>query len=351
MSKSCLRRLAWSLALALFAGAAAARPGGSLVSDLELGRDSFTHQEAVTARWSLQNDGLDAVQVLRWRTPLGGFDNDIFEVRVNGHEVAYLGRIVHWGEPQSGDFVRLPAGGALTATFDLASVYDLSEPGVYTVRYRGDLLDFQGLRVARGAAAPGPVQAYEATLAIEDRGEPRRAVDFGSVWDEAQTPGYVACNGGQQSSLSTALGNAETASGESLTWLNGHVGDSRYTTWFGAYDANRYATVTSNFTKIKSAFTNQTVTFHCDCTSSAYAYVYPSQPYNIWLCNAFWNAPAKGTDSKAGTLIHEMSHFTVVAGTGDYAYGHTACLKLAQKKPRTAIKNADSHEYYAEAGM
>ncbi|HKX84772.1 MAG TPA: M35 family metallo-endopeptidase, partial [Pyrinomonadaceae bacterium] len=67
----------------------------------------------------------------------------------------------------------------------------------------------------------------------------------------------------------------------------------------------------------------------------------------IYLCNAFWNAPAQGTDSKAGTLVHEMSHFTVVAGTDDHAYGQTACKKLA-KRPQKAIDNADSHEYFAE---
>ena len=43
-----------------------------------------------------------------------------------------------------------------------------------------------------------------------------------------------------------------------------------------------------------------------------------------------------------------MSHFTVVAGTNDNAYGQTACKKLAQKNPRKAVDNADSHEYFAE---
>jgi peptidyl-Lys metalloendopeptidase len=41
------------------------------------------------------------------------------------------------------------------------------------------------------------------------------------------------------------------------------------------------------------------------------------------VCRAFWPAPANGTDSKAGTLIHEMSHFNVVAGTNDWVYGQS----------------------------
>lgn len=41
----------------------------------------------------------------------------------------------------------------------------------------------------------------------------------------------------------------------------------------------------------------------------------------MYLCGAFWNAPNTGTDSKAGTLIHEASHFTVYGATDDWAYG------------------------------
>ena len=68
----------------------------------------------------------------------------------------------------------------------------------------------------------------------------------------------------------------------------------------------------------------------------------------MYLCNAFWSAPSLGIDSKAGTLVHEMSHFTVVAGTSDYAYGTSACQRLASTNPKKAVNNADSHEYFAE---
>jgi peptidyl-Lys metalloendopeptidase len=89
-------------------------------------------------------------------------------------------------------------------------------------------------------------------------------------------------------------------------------------------------------------------TFYCDCTDSSYAFVYANQPYKVHLCGAFWSAPATGTDSKAGTLVHETSHFSVVAGTQDYAYGQTACRSLATSNPTRAVNNADSHEYFAE---
>ena len=55
-----------------------------------------------------------------------------------------------------------------------------------------------------------------------------------------------------------------------------------------------------------------------------------------------------GTDSKGGTLVHEMSHFNVVAGTDDHAYGQSAAASLAISNPAQAVDNADSHEYFGE---
>jgi peptidyl-Lys metalloendopeptidase len=90
------------------------------------------------------------------------------------------------------------------------------------------------------------------------------------------------------------------------------------------------------------------IAINCGCNQSYYAYVYPTRPYEIFVCRAFWSAPNTGTDSKAGTLIHEMSHFNVVAGTDDWAYGQTAARNLASSDPAKALDNADNHEYFAE---
>ena len=55
-----------------------------------------------------------------------------------------------------------------------------------------------------------------------------------------------------------------------------------------------------------------------------------------------------GTDSKGGTLIHEMSHFNVVAGTNDHVYGQVGARNLALTNPTAALDNADNHEYFGE---
>ena len=356
-------RISLVLALSLAAvSASVAAPGERIVARTEMvaAKEVFNRSEELSMRFTLENASDHAVRVLVRRTPLAGFAGDVLEVRRGGEEVAYIGRLVKWGPPRPEDFVEIEAGGSVSAVVDPSAAYDMSRPGNYTIRYRAEALelaDKTGVRPVprevRAEAASPIVEAVETSLQLE-------GVDAGPAVESeleamSQPPVYTACTSSRQSSLQTALNNAEQMSIESRGYLqtlpvSERPSNARYKEWFGAYDSGRYSTVTSDYVAIADAFSNKTVSFFCDCTDSSYAYVYPNRPYEIHLCNAFWSAPATGTDSKAGTLVHEMSHFDVVANTNDYAYGQTACRKLANKQPRKAIANADSHEYFAEAG-
>jgi peptidyl-Lys metalloendopeptidase len=148
--------------------------------------------------------------------------------------------------------------------------------------------------------------------------------------------------------LLTARSEASTYAADSFSYLNANKTGARYTTWFGVVTQSRYNLATSHFSAISDAMDNAPVTFNCSCKKRYYAYVYPDQPYTIYLCSVFWTAPMTGTDSKAGTLIHEMSHFTVVADTDDFVYGQTGAMNLAITNPEQAVRNADNHEYFAE---
>lgn len=79
-----------------------------------------------------------------------------------------------------------------------------------------------------------------------------------------------------------------------------------------------------------------------------FAYVYPNDDQKVYLDKAFWKAPAKGTDSKAGVLSHEMSHFNSVGATKDHVYGAANSKALAKADPDKALTNADNFEYYSE---
>ena len=80
-----------------------------------------------------------------------------------------------------------------------------------------------------------------------------------------------------------------------------------------------------------------------------YAYVYPKDAtHTIYLDQGFDDAPDVGTDSKAGTLAHEMSHFSDVGATKDIVYGQTKAMALANTNSSAALNNADSFEYFIE---
>ena len=170
----------------------------------------------------------------------------------------------------------------------------------------------------------------------------------------ALTPSYVSCSSTQKSSIASALSSAETYAVNAYSYLSSRTttaqrdASTRYKTWFGTQTSSRWSTVQSHYLNIRNTIQTKTITFNCGCTDSYYAYVYPNSPYTIYLCNAFWTAPSTGTDSKAGTIVHELSHFTVVAATDDWAYGQSACKSLAISNPSRATDNADSHEYFAE---
>ena len=94
------------------------------------------------------------------------------------------------------------------------------------------------------------------------------------------------------------------------------------------------------------------------CKAGTYAYVFRDEPYRIYLCAPFHglpamfdmaeSAPQMENGTREGTIIHEMSHFVVVAGTEDACYARSVCRDMAARDPFSAILNADSLQYFAE---
>lgn len=332
-----------ALAAALFvSGSAFAGLSATLVPAQEKG------SSAPVVRYTLTNTGKSPVSVVRWETPLTGIVSEIFEITINGQEAEYVGRHYKWATPQDYDYIVLKGGESRSITIDLSASYNLSETGVYQIGYRANMQSLLGPRGGNSLkSADAELASPSMSMFIE--GVPYNPPATPIAWSrtKANAAGFTSCTNSQQTAINTGMNNAGNYAANSLSYLNSGAAGPRYTTWFGAYDATRYNTVKQHYVKIDEALRVKPVTFNCACTDSAYAYVYKNQPYNIYVCNAFWSAPATGTDSKAGTIIHELSHFTVVADTDDWAYGQSAAKKLA-KRPAKAIDNADSHEYFSE---
>jgi len=311
---------------------------GEIAVNLSVGSSALSARDEVQVTVTLTNVSGHSVRLLKWATPVEGIDDDLFTVTRDGAAVQYIGRHYKRAAPQAEDFVTLAAGESLTRTVSLAGFYDLSATGEYTLRYSEE-------------THQGTSQFSSNSVSLRIEGRP-------NVIPEAQGEREVSafalsttgCTSTQTSSISSAFSSAKTYSSGALSYLTNTTpgNTARYKTWFGSYTSTGWSTAKSHFSAINSAFNNQSVVVSCACTSTAYAYVYPTQPYKIYVCKAFWSAPTTGTDSKAGTLVHEMSHFNVVASTDDNAYGQSACKNLAISNPTKALDNADSHEYFAE---
>jgi peptidyl-Lys metalloendopeptidase len=350
--------LAASIA-SVFAGAQAA-PKIEKANPLRiamLARDNGNVEVTVT------NTSRKTARIPTWQLPSAEAQSDLFAVSRNGEEIPYEGRMIKRGTPTAADFAILRPGESRRVTLNLAEAYDLSKTGDYTVTFAAPL---QFASMSGGAqlkqVSGQPMVAQSAPMRIWIEGgaaTPTERLNLAAA--EARkarpTPGaitngvnYTGCTAARTSSAGTAVISARTYASNAKGYLNAGATGARYTTWFGAYTSSRYGTANQHFNNISTAMNQSAgqITINCGCTQNYYAYVYPTQPYQIYVCNAFWSAPNTGTDSKAGTLVHEMSHFTVVAGTNDNAYGQSAAKSLAISNPTQALNNADSHEYFAE---
>lgn len=298
-----------------------------------------TGSAPVVAQVTLTNRASYAVEVLESQLPSEDMETAQFVVRRDGQPVAYEGPHIKRGLTWSDAIIRVEPGASYTYQIELSRAYDLSRDGRYTVAFEGR--SGLGTSAATLRSATQELRVSGRTAPTTNGVIPRTPTSLTSLVT------YSRCTTTQQTDVLAALKQAETYAGDAQSYLAGTLGE-RFIEWFGPATTSSGNTMKAHFAAIADAFATKAVTVDCGCKKTYYAYVYPNQPYTIYVCKAFWAAPLAGTDSRGGTLIHEMSHFNVVAATDDWAYGQTAARSLALSDPTKAIDNADSHEYFAE---
>jgi peptidyl-Lys metalloendopeptidase len=339
--------------------------GGRLTIRLQFpeGRlPQFGRNEPIVVQFRVTNSSPVPVRVLRWRLPLeGNVTENIFAVTAGGPgrpSVNYIGPIVKRGTPRPEDFLELAPGQSQQATVNLADYYAIEQKNEYSVTFRPSVaITPQGRAtpsiIAGAFTGLRKVAVESNTLGFAVTEERQVAPKF---VPPSTAPGFSGCTAGQQSDLTAAVSVAQSIAASAANLLKTtppgqQPRAQRYTTWFGSHTRNRYAMVSSHFDKIEDALKTKLTAFMCggkECAVNVFAYVSPTQPYRIYICQAFWNAAVVGTDSRSGTLVHEMSHFDVVAGTDDIVYGQSGAQDLAMSSPDDAIDNADNHEYFSE---
>ena len=286
------------------------------------------------------------LKILKWNTLLETpLSANLFHIQHNKQTIPYIGRLVKRSHPTENDYTILQSGESRSVTIDLPKYYKMISAGEYEITYKGSIT-LNTLNIVKK-----PSKIFKTT-------EHSIYINYSSDVGKKNTyklqklpPNYNGCTQSEINILdavhTAAVSIAKDAS-DRLNSANSPTQADRYNTWFGTSDATRQSEVTVHFNNIHYVLDTQTVSFDCTCNDDSFAYVYPSQTYTVYLCNAFWNATTTGTDSQSGTLIHEIAHFTNVAGTNDYAYGQNAAKELAKNNPQNAIFNSDNHEYFAE---
>ncbi|MFT7835506.1 M35 family metallopeptidase [Saccharothrix sp. BKS2] len=316
--------------------------------------------DPVVLDFELRNATDRDVSVLVWDTPLEGGTLRFVRVHRAGVEVPYDGRSIKRGDPSAASYAPVPAGGAVHASFDLTSAFAITEPGDYTAtldarlrdvvtgapstRARADLAGVAlepvavGFRVLPGGPAriTGGETARRSAATPAGRAEPNPpAFDGGTDTERRQIT-----RAHEQGFRYTRDAFREVPEGEAPP--------RRYKKWFGAFGENRYQRVHDSYGAVLRYFTQETITYtpHGEgCRDDYYAYTY-FDAKAVWLCPVFWRIEMTGLDSKAGTVVHELSH--AAAHTEDHVYGTEAALRLAEEEPGKAVRNADNYEYFAE---
>jgi len=342
--------------LAFSIGSALAAPlsGGAVSVVLTPSYEKSMQDIGSAVRFTMRNETSAPVRLLKWQTPFYGLKHDLFDISVGGQEVEYVGAWYKRGAPGKNDWMTLKPGESRSIDIDLSEVYPFQASGQYEMRYSA-LVNGYDEKLASKAGAPSAIESFPMLRWVDgsDQFMQSDIAEDASFGIKAlnPTPTFESCSTTRKSQLTTALNSARSYGINADSYFTSKTWSTvttRYKTWFGTANSSRFATGKSNFDKIENALANTRITFNCGCTDDYYAYVYPNQPYRVYLCNAFWSAPNTGTDSRAGTIIHELSHFDVLANTDDHAYGQSAAKSLAISNPSKALKNADNHEYFSE---
>jgi peptidyl-Lys metalloendopeptidase len=335
---------------------------------------SFTSDSPVRLRFELTNASKEPVHVLKWFTPLEGIASDCLSVTRDGkRRLAYDGPMVKRGTPGPDDYVLLKPGETVGADVDVSDGYAVTVPAEYEVELKTPEVAAVPAADTRTAAAlektaPAPVpvtggrakfRVKPGTARVPTQGEAARATAKAMMKNATGgasasgasgtaavplAPTIVGGTAAQQTAAKQAHKDGfDLAEAASKAVKN----DAAYKKWFGAYTAARAATARDVYKKIVARMKAVVFTYDLTgtgCRSGVFAYTFKCGT-TIWFCGAFWAAPATGTDSKAGTVVHEHSHSD--ANTDDLAYGQAGAMALATSSPAKAIKNADNYEYFA----
>lgn len=209
-------RIVCVLALtALLAGACAVGPAdsaaereqtqppanGRLQASLEAPAE-LPHGAPVKLEFILTNNSASALYVLEWYTPLEGIAGEIFRIERDGEALPYEGILASRVAPSGDAYLRLEPGESASAEVDLATAYDFSRPGTYTISFISPRISHVArteAELARALDELGPVRipSNQITITVvsppapSGRKTPEEAADLIRAFLQGQKPDLI----------------------------------------------------------------------------------------------------------------------------------------------------------------
>jgi hypothetical protein len=125
---------------------------------------------AVNLRFTLINNADTRLYALTWYTPLEGIAGEIFRVERDGEVIPYQGILATRATPLPEEYVLLEPGESVSAEVDLATAYDFSKTGTYTIEFLSPRISDVARSEAERAKTLndlGPVQMPSNVVVVE----------------------------------------------------------------------------------------------------------------------------------------------------------------------------------------
>jgi hypothetical protein len=165
-------------------------------------------------------------------------------------------------------------------------------------------------------------------------------------WGGQPSPG--SCSQQEAMQIETAFREAAQMVRYAIRALDENPNLPEFRRWFGA---GPVAPVRRNLVNIADYLARQRPQqIACNspsmCPRGRYAYTMNASGA-MGFCELFFRARSEGWDSRAGIVVHEVSH--AAARTRDTAYSTRGAAVLAKDDPAAAANNADNYEYFVES--
>ncbi|MGD2157779.1 MAG: hypothetical protein PVG14_08315 [Anaerolineales bacterium] len=146
--------------------------------------------EPIMLHFVLKNQSQEALYLLKWYTPLEGIAGEIFDVARDGQPLPYQGILASRGNPTPESYILLEPGESATAEVNIATAYDFSQPGIYTIKFRSPRISHiarSEAEMARTVDELDPVDIPSNEVSVEVGGSSASAVlPVRRTTDEAQ---------------------------------------------------------------------------------------------------------------------------------------------------------------------